>query len=365
MRALLVAGTRPNFMKIAPLHRALAASGRAETTFVHTGQHHDPNMSEVFLQELGLPEPDVDLGVGSGTHAEQTAGVLLGVERVAADVRPDVVVVVGDVNSTLGAALAASKLHLPVAHVEAGLRSFDRLMPEEINRVVVDAVSDLLFAPSRDAVDNLAAEGIPSERVFLVGNVMIDSLEWVLPAAERSTILGRLGLEPREHLLVTLHRPATVDRPESLADAVRVMTELARTYPVVLVAHPRTRKQVVQLGFADTLHAAHVQILDPLGYIDFVRLVSTARAVVTDSGGLQEETTVLGIPCITMRTSTERPVTITDGTNRLAGLDPEVVVRTTVDALRETAAPGRPHLWDGHAAERIADVLLTELEPRP
>jgi UDP-N-acetylglucosamine 2-epimerase (non-hydrolysing) len=364
MRALLVAGTRPNFMKIAPLHRALASSGRTETIFVHTGQHHDANMSQVFLEELGLPAPDVDLGVGSGTHGEQTAGVLVGVERVIGETRPDVVVVVGDVNSTLGAALAASKLHVPVAHVEAGLRSFDRRMPEEINRIVTDAISDLLFAPSRDAVDNLAAEGIPSERVFLVGNVMIDSLLWVLPAAERSTILTRLGLEPHRYVLVTLHRPATVDQPETLADAVRVMTELAEMHPLVLVAHPRTRKRIGELGFADALNQARVQILDPLGYIDFVGLVSKARAVVTDSGGLQEETTVLGIPCITMRTTTERPVTISDGTNRLAGLDPEVVVRTTADALRQTATPGRPPLWDGHAAERIAGILLEEVDPR-
>jgi len=358
IRVVEVAGARPNYMKVAPVHRALLAAGGFDPCFVHTGQHYDWEMSAVFVRDLGLPDPDVELGVGSGTHAEQTAQVMLRLEPVLIERAPDVVVVVGDVNSTLGGAITAVKLNIPVAHVEAGLRSFDRTMPEEINRLLTDAISDLLFAPSADAVDNLLTEGVPDQRIHLVGNVMIDSLDALLPRAGESDVLDRLGLTPRTYLVATLHRPSNVDAPDALERVVDLLISAGGILPLVLVTHPRTRLRLIDAGLAERLELARVLVLEPLGYLDFVHLLANAAGALTDSGGIQEETTVLGVPCLTLRDRTERPITVTEGTNRVVGLDRDLVL----DAVRSIAAgdatsPRRPDLWDGHAADRIVGVL--------
>jgi len=363
IHATLVAGARPNYMKVAPIFRAMLATNAFSPTFVHTGQHYDREMSQVFMRELGLPEPDHELGVGSGSHAEQTAQVMIKLEPVLRRERPDGVIVVGDVNSTLGAALTAVKLNIPVAHVEAGLRSFDRTMPEEINRVVTDAISDLLFAPSADGVQNLLAEGVVRDRIHLVGNVMIDSLEALLPRATESGVLGRLGLTERGYVLATLHRPVNVDEDAALKTISQVMGDAATLLPTILVAHPRTRKRLVESGLLSALEERRVRVLEPLGYIDFLRLMSSAAGVLTDSGGIQEETTVLGVPCLTLRETTERPITVTEGTNKVVGLDRDRIleeVREIADG--HAAEPRRPPLWDGHAAERIVQVLFDRFD---
>jgi len=320
---LLVAGTRPNFMKIAPIHRAMVARG-LPLRLLHTGQHFDHAMSEVFFRDLGLPLPDAMLSAGGGSHAEQTAAVLVGVERDLLASRPDLVLVVGDVTSTLSAALAASKLGIPVAHVEAGLRSRDWTMPEEINRVLTDQLSDLLLIPSHDAAPNLAAEGIPSERIVFVGNVMIDSL---MQAAKQPTeALVQFGLVDGGYALATLHRPANVDTADALNATIDALAPIANALPVILPLHPRTRARVSALGLERRLlGTANLRVLDPLGYRDFVTVMASAKLVATDSGGIQEETTALGVPCLTLRGGTERPITVTEGTNVVVGLDaPEI-----------------------------------------
>jgi UDP-N-acetylglucosamine 2-epimerase (non-hydrolysing) len=353
-----VAGARPNYMKIAPIHRALVGSECLRPVFVHTGQHYDWEMSEVFLRDLGLPSPDFELGVGSGTHAEQTAQVMLRLEPILLEAQPAVVVVVGDVNSTLGAALAAAKLTIPVAHVEAGLRSFDRTMPEELNRLVTDAISDLLFAPSEEAVENLVAEGISAEKVHLVGNVMIDTLEHLLPLARRSGVLDQLGLGAGRFLLATLHRPSNVDGDSSLRVVVDVLAAVAEELPVLLVAHPRTRKRLLEAGLMAPLQHGGVHVIEPLGYVDFLGLMASSAGVLTDSGGIQEETAVLGVPCLTMRDRTERPITLTHGTNQVVGSNLErILAAVTRIATGHRATPRRPPLWDGRAAERIVSIL--------
>ena len=351
VHVLCVAGTRPNFVKVAPLLSALTVLGM-RTTLVHTGQHYDPLMSDVFFTELGLPAPDHHLGVGSGTHAEQTALVMRAFEPLVAEVRPDVVVVVGDVNSTLACALVAAKTEALVAHVEAGLRSRDWSMPEEVNRVVTDRVSDLLFAPSRDAVDNLLAEGTDPRRVHLVGTVMIDTLLKHLEVARARPVIESLGLAPGGYGVVTLHRPANVDVGARFARVRDGLARVASRLPLVVPVHPRARGPWEAGGAI-----AGLTLVDPLGYLDFLALEAGAALVLTDSGGVQEETTVLGVPCLTLRDNTERPITITEGTNRLVGDDPDRIEREAIAALDEETAPCRPALWDGHAAERIADVL--------
>lgn len=353
-----VAGARPNYMKIAPVHRAMLATGHFRPVFVHTGQHYDWEMSEIFMRDLGLPTPDFELGVGSGSHGEQTAHVMLRLEPILEQEQPDLVMVVGDVNSTLGAALTAAKLQVPVAHVEAGLRSFDRTMPEEINRQLTDVISDLLFAPSKDAVDNLLAEGISREKIHLVGNVMIDSLEALLPRARESDAVKRLGLNAKGFLLATLHRPSNVDTDSSLRLVADLLAVAASELPTVLVAHPRTRKRLLQTGLLTRMEADGLKVVEPLGYVDFLCLMSSAAGVLTDSGGIQEESTVLGVPCLTMRDRTERPVTVTEGTNQIVGLDPHKIS----EAVRQISeghlkGPRRPGLWDGHAADRIVEIL--------
>jgi UDP-N-acetylglucosamine 2-epimerase (non-hydrolysing) len=352
MRILHIVGARPNFMKAAPVHRAL--EGRAEQTLVHTGQHYDREMSDVFFSELDLPTPDVNLRAGSGTHAVQTAHVMTRLEPVLLQAAPDIVLVYGDVNSTLAAAVVCSKLGITVGHVEAGLRSRDRRMPEEINRLVTDQLADLLFTPSADANENLACEGIPAAKVHLVGNVMIDTLVRLLPRAVAQNVRARLRV-PDTFVLVTLHRPSNVDAPETLTNILEALETLGRHVPVVFPIHPRTRTHLEQHGRPLN---GHVTFVEPLGYLDFLGLQREATVVVTDSGGVQEETTYLGVPCITVRSTTERPITVTCGTNELVGSDPARLVERVLDKV-QTRPPARavPNLWDGHAADRIADIL--------
>jgi UDP-N-acetylglucosamine 2-epimerase (non-hydrolysing) len=354
MRIVYVVGTRPNFVKTAPVIAALRErlpDGRH--TIVHTGQHYDRLMSDVFLEELGVPAPDHMLEVGSGTHAVQTARTMERLEPVLAEERPDLVMVPGDVNSTLAAALTAAKMQIPVGHIESGLRSFDRTMPEEINRIVADQLSEHLFLHSEEAIENLRAEGIAEERMHFVGNTMIDTLVALEGRFRAAGAAAELGLEPGAYALVTLHRPALVDG-ELLPETVRRLAALAREMPVVFPVHPRTRKMM------EAVESDHPGLLlrEPLGYLDFLSLLADAGAVLTDSGGIQEETTYLGIPCFTLRDNTERPITIHAGTNTLLGLDPAAIAGIPAAlANRPSERPEPPPLWDGQAAERIADVL--------
>jgi UDP-N-acetylglucosamine 2-epimerase (non-hydrolysing) len=349
MKLLHVVGARPNFPKLAPVHRAGRESG-LEQVVVHTGQHYDDAMSDAFFRDLGIAPPDVNLAVGSDTHAAQTARIMERIEPVLLEQRPDWVVVYGDVNSTMAAAVVASKLGMRVAHVEAGLRSFDRTMPEEINRIVTDRLADLLLTPSRDADAQLRAEGEPDTEIAFVGNVMIDSLFYALPAARATGFRERIGVNGSA-VVVTLHRPSNVDDPERIRVLADVLSEIALERPVVFPAHPRTRQRLQAAG----LRMDRVQVLDPVGYLEMLDLVEHAFAVVTDSGGLQEETTALGIPCLTVRPNTERPITIAEGTNRLVP-DPGDIVAELRQVRRPAIAP-RPEGWDGHAGERVIAEL--------
>ncbi len=351
MLVLCVAGARPNFMKVKPVMDALDGAGD-EVVLVHTGQHYDAAMSDVFFTDLGLRPPDYHLGAGPGSHAAQTAKVMLAFEPVLDKVSPDVVIVVGDVNSTLACALVAAKCGVVTGHVEAGLRSGDWSMPEEVNRVVTDRVSDLLFAPSPDAVANLLAEGRPAGRIRLVGNVMVDSLLANIGRARRGDTLARLELVRRRYGLVTLHRPANVDDPAVRARLLAALGQVAAICPLVLPAHPRL---AATLG--GTCGPPGLRIIPAAGYLDFLALQDGARVVLTDSGGVQEETTVLGVPCLTLRDSTERPVTVTEGTNTLVGTDPDRIIAAARRVLADPPPPRRPDLWDGRAAERIAAAL--------
>ncbi len=357
MKAAVIVGARPNFMKAAPLIREFRKRGSFDWVLVHTGQHYDENMSRVFFEDLELPEPDIHLGVGSGSHAEQTARIMIAFESVVAQERPDLIVVVGDVNSTLACSLVGAKVLVPVAHVEAGLRSFDLAMPEEINRMVTDVLSRYCFTTSPEAETNLLREGVKSDRIFFVGNIMIDSLLFYLEKAERSRVLDTLGAVPGEYVLVTLHRPSNVDESGVFAGIMEALAGLARRLPVIFPVHPRTRKTIESARGAIDIPEG-LKLIEPLGYLDFVKAMRHARIVVTDSGGIQEETTVLGIPCITVRENTERPITVEIGTNVLVGSDPG---RIRDEAARILAGPARVHrvppLWDGKTAQRIADVL--------
>jgi UDP-N-acetylglucosamine 2-epimerase (non-hydrolysing) len=349
-----VVGARPNFVKMAPILQEVRRRSRVRARLIHTGQHYAPEMSSSFFDELGIPAPDVNLEVGSASHTVQTANVMLGLEPEFQEHRPDFVVLVGDVNSTVAAALVAAKLGIPVAHVEAGLRSFDRRMPEEINRLVTDALSDYLFASEPSGVRNLMAEGVPKEKIFLVGNVMIDTLLQFRAKAAQTDVLDRLGLRKGSYCVATLHRPSNVDDIAHLAWLVRMLSDLARELPVVFPVHPRTRER---------LAAAHIAtdsliLSPPLGYLEFLHLTSEARLVLTDSGGIQEETTILNVPCLTLRENTERPITIEQGTNRLVGTNPDDVLKAAMETLGAPRRPARaPELWDGRASGRILDVL--------
>jgi UDP-N-acetylglucosamine 2-epimerase (non-hydrolysing) len=353
----LIAAARPNFMKVAPLYHALLRDGSCTPQIVHTGQHYDANMSEAFFRDLNLPEPRHHLGVGSGTHAEQTGRTMIAYEAVCQRERPDAIVVVGDVNATAACALVGAKLWLPVIHLEAGLRSRDRRMPEEINRLVTDAIADLLWTPSPDADANLLQEGVPTERIERIGNIMIDSFEMLRPQIERARTVERLGLHGDPYAVVTLHRPSNVDDHGTLRDLVSALLGVARELAVVFAIHPRTRKRLEQFGLLTLVtDCARIRATEPLSYIEFMNLVTHCRLTITDSGGVQEETTYLGIPCVTLRENTERPITVTEGSNRLlnaAGL--AAAARLVLEG--DWPNGSRPERWDGHTAERAVASL--------
>jgi len=377
-------------MKIAPIIRAIKKHNnrihssldshlsKLDGILVHTGQHYDYEMSKVFFEDLEIPEPNIYLGVGSGTHAEQTGNVMIEFEKILFKREPDLVIVVGDVNSTLACALSSVKLHIPVAHVEAGLRSFDRTMPEEINRLLTDAIADYLFTPSPDADENLKREGISEDTIFFVGDVMVDSLLYNLDKAKKSKVLEELGLQlptancqlPTDYALLTLHRPSNVDDPESLHNILEALKKISREIPIIFPIHPRTRKQVEHFGFQDyfvdlTNHESRIThngicLVDPLGYLDFLNLMLHSKFIMTDSGGIQEETTVLDIPCLTLRDTTERPITISQGTNILVHNDTKRIVREAGKILDGRGKKGNcPELWDGRAAERIVEIIAS------
>jgi UDP-N-acetylglucosamine 2-epimerase (non-hydrolysing) len=353
MRIVCVAGARPNYMKVKPVMDALEQQG-VEVMLVHTGQHYDAAMNDVFFDELGIRQPDYFLSAGSASHAIQTSRVMSAFEPLIEQLRPDAVVVVGDVNSTMACALVTAKSGALLAHVEAGLRSRDWSMPEEVNRVVTDRISDYLFAPSADAVVNLREEGYRDDQIHLAGNVMVDTLLANLDRALARDILSRLRLESGQYGLVTLHRPANVDEPAVLSGLLSALDEVARECPLVLPAHPRAAQQLRDWGLSERM-----RVVPPAGYLDFVALEAQARLVLTDSGGVQEETTVLGVPCLTLRDNTERPITIIEGTNQLVGRDPEAIVKAALGILDAPPDPRAPALWDGRAGQRIANVLVS------
>jgi UDP-N-acetylglucosamine 2-epimerase (non-hydrolysing) len=359
LKIMNIVGARPNLPKIAPLMREMKRHPDVEPLLVHTGQHYDDKLNDIFFRQMGIPSPDVNLEVGSGSHAAQTAEILKRIEPVLLDLQPDLVLVVGDVNSTIAVSLASVKLGLRVAHVEAGLRSFDRTMPEEINRILTDALADYLFVTEEDAIEHLLKEGRQRDSIFLVGNVMIDSLRYFLPVAQQSHVGEELGLVQggswRRFAVLTLHRPSNVDSADKLNDLLGAMDSIAAELPVIFPVHPRTRQRLSQAGVT---HHPDLKFVEPVGYLDFLCLLSRATLVLTDSGGIQEETTALGVPCLTLRENTERPITITQGTNLLVGTDPSKIVAAARRSLAGESKAGRiPPLWDGHAAERIVDIL--------
>ncbi len=357
MKIDLIGGTRPNFVKIAPLHARLRTAGEFDVRLIHTGQHYDDDMSDVFFRQFGMPPPTVNFGVGSGTQAEQTAAIMIAYERLCLSEPANWTIVVGDVNSTMACAIAASKLGQKIAHLEAGLRSFDRTMPEEVNRVVTDSLTDLFWTPSSDADRNLRNEGIPEERIERVGNIMIDAFEMMRPEIEAREAARRMGLARGSYAVITIHRPANVDDPRTLRAIVDALCRLANRTTLVFPLHPRTRKNLQNAGLLETLETNDaIRLLAPAGYIDFLSLVQGAMLVVTDSGGLQEETTYLGIPCLTLRPNTERPITVTEGTNRLVKVDElEAAVTAILDGYAKQGR--RPELWDGRTAERVVASL--------
>ena len=352
----LIAAARPNFMKVAPLWHALQASGDFAAVLVHTGQHYDANMSDDIFADLSLPAPVHHLGIGSGSHAEQTGGVMIAYEKIAVADRPDWLVLVGDVNSTAACAMVGAKLGIRTVHLEAGLRSRDRAMPEEINRLVTDVLCDVLWTPSPDADDNLAAEGIPASRITRVGNIMLDSYEMIRPRIAAEGAPAKLGLTPGGYGVVTLHRPSNVDEVAPLTALVEALEQVAGRLPLVFPVHPRTRERLTRFGLLDRLTAAGVHLLDPQSYRPFMSLVTASAIAITDSGGLQEETTYLGIPCLTLRENTERPITVTEGTNRLTRAN-QLVADVTAALAADAPAPARPEFWDGKTADRcVADL---------
>ncbi|MCX5801664.1 MAG: UDP-N-acetylglucosamine 2-epimerase (non-hydrolyzing) [Candidatus Eisenbacteria bacterium] len=359
MKVIFVGGARPNFMKIAPILEEVKKSPLIEPILVHTGQHYDRELSDVFFEELGIPAPDRCLGVGSGSHAKQTARVMIEFEEVLLSERPRLVAVVGDVNSTLACSITSAKLHVPVAHVEAGLRSFDRSMPEEINRIVTDSLSTILFTTCEDANINLKREGVKPDRIHFVGNVMIDCLERHKEIAWKSRVLEKLSLKEKDYAVLTLHRPSNVDDAETLSGILSAVEKIQRRLPVVFPVHPRTRKNLTSGSARKTIESSKSLILlEPLGYIDFLRLLLSSRLILTDSGGIQEESTVLGVPCLTLRENTERPVTVTSGTNTIVGTDPDRIIHEAFETIDGRGKEGRvPPLWDGNASSRIASVI--------
>jgi len=369
LKIISVVGARPNFMKVAPIHKAFNQpefKGIVNHLICHTGQHYDEKMSKVFFEDLELPVPDFYLGVGSGSHAEQTAKIMIHFEKILIQEKPDLVIVVGDVNSTIACTLTAAKLHIKAAHVEAGLRSFDRTMPEEINRLLTDSISDYLFVTEKSGMENLKREGVPEEKVFFVGNCMIDSLVSYLPEVkekekEEAERLRDEETESGKYVLVTLHRPSNVDNREQLSKLISILNDLAKLRKVIFPVHPRTKKNLHDFGLLKDAHP-NLKITDPIGYVDFIGLIKNAELVMTDSGGIQEETTYLQVQCITLRDSTERPVTVEIGTNQLLGEDLQAAYEAAIRVLNGEKKIGRiPDLWDGHAAERIAGKLVEKL----
>ncbi|MCB0749357.1 MAG: UDP-N-acetylglucosamine 2-epimerase (non-hydrolyzing) [Ignavibacteriae bacterium] len=361
-KIISVVGARPNFMKIAPLHRAFKKySDSIQHLICHTGQHYDEKMSKVFFEDLELPKPDFYLGVGSGSHAEQTAAVMVKFEKILLEEKPDMILVVGDVNSTIACSLTASKLHIKIVHVEAGLRSGDRQMPEEINRVLTDSISDMLFVTEKSGLENLKREGISDGKVFFTGNVMIDSLAYFKPKVVNSTILNDFELTPQKYVLVTLHRPSNVDSKDQLIKLINVLNSIAEKRKVLFPIHPRTMKNLTDFGLMEKINK-NLILTEPIGYLDFLALTSNAELIVTDSGGIQEESTYLGVQCITLRTSTERPITVEVGTNQLLGTDLEKAQKVALEVLNgKLKLGGIPELWDGKAAERIAEIISKKL----
>jgi UDP-N-acetylglucosamine 2-epimerase (non-hydrolysing) len=364
MKVMHIVGTRPNFMKVAPVMQEMIRHERFKQCLVHTGQHYDAELSTIFVDELGLPRPDIHLNIGGGSHAEQTGRMMIELEKVFQSEVPDLVVVVGDVNSTLAASVTAAKLGIRVAHVEAGLRSFDRSMPEEINRIVTDALSDVLFTTEQSGNENLLREGVREERIFFVGNVMIDTLLRFREQAKRSSILDGLRLSPGGYGVLTLHRPSNVDQPERLQKIFTVLTNIAQKIPLVFPCHPRTWKRLQELGLSENVshngkeRRPGIILQQPLGYHDFLCLMSQAKMALTDSGGIQEETTILGVPCLTLRENTERPVTLLEGTNTLVGTSEERILAEVWKILTGQGKRGQiPAFWDGQAAPRIVEVL--------
>jgi len=360
MRIICVAGARPNFMKIAPLIAEFNNHSEIEVFLVHTGQHYDEKMSDLFFRELGIPTPDENLGVGSGSHAVQTAEVMKAFEPICLKYKPDYVLVVGDVNGTVACGLVAVKLGIKLIHVEAGLRSGDRTMPEEINRIVVDSISDLLFCSEPSGVVNLQREGVDDSRVYFVGNVMIDSLVANLEKADRLPVLEQMGLTPRKYATMTLHRPSNVDVKEVFSGLLDAIDEIQKEIPIIFPIHPRTRNNIKKMGLeARVSKASNLRLVEPQGYLEFLKLNSNARLVITDSGGLQEETTFLKVPCLTLRENTERPVTCEIGTNRLVGVDPNVILKAYREIINnENVDSGIPDKWDGRTSQRIAEILI-------
>jgi UDP-N-acetylglucosamine 2-epimerase (non-hydrolysing) len=365
MKILNIVGARPNFMKVAPLHRAFSKNPLIESKIIHTGQHFDAKMSDVFFEQLELPKPHYFLGIGGGTHTEATARTMIEFEKVLKSENPDVVLVVGDVNATLACALVAVKEHIPVVHVEAGLRSGDRKMPEEINRIVVDNISDYLFVTEQDGLDNLKKEGVSDEKVFFVGNVMIDSLAYYHQKSKTLSTMQELDVKAKEFMLVTMHRPANVDTPEGLGSILEIIEKASEHLSVIFPIHPRTRNNMEKFGLSDKLKSIKNLVLtEPQGYLEFLNLMDNAKLIITDSGGIQEETTYLQVPCLTFRDSTERPVTVTLGTNQLlSDLNADTVYEKLLEILAGKTKKGViPPLWDGHTAERIADILVEKFE---
>ena len=363
IKIINVVGARPNFMKIAPIQREMAKYPNIKPVLVHTGQHYDERMSKLFFDDLQLPKPDIYLDVRSGSHAVQTAKVMMAFEEVLQKEKPDLVIVVGDVNSTAACSMVAAKMHTKIAHVEAGLRSFDRRMPEEINRLVTDVLSDFLFVTEKSGLENLKHEGIDDSKVHFVGHVMIDSLIYFEPMAAKSPILENMGLRPREYGVITLHRPSNVDNKENFLKLLNAFEVIEKQLPLIFPIHPRSQKMIDQLGLREKVEKMHnLRLTEPLGYLDFMRLLHNAKLVLTDSGGIQEETTYLGIPCITMRENTERPITVEVGTNVLVGTDTERIIAEAQKVLDGNAKKGQiPELWDGKAAERIVRILNENL----
>jgi len=359
-KVLLVAGARPNFMKISPIYVAMKKSKRLEPVIVHTGQHYDKNMSQLFFEDFKLPKPHIYLGVGSGSHAGQTAKIMTKFERICLQKKPDLVLVVGDVNSTLACSIVASKLLIPVAHVEAGLRSFDRTMPEEINRIVTDSISDYLFTTCRDGDKNLKHEGIDAGKIFFTGNTMIDTLKSLERRVRKMSYWREYG---REYALITLHRPSNVDKKESLLNILKALYEIQKRIKIVFPIHPRTRKSIAKLGLVRKINEMkNLMLIEPIGYVKFMNIMIHAKLVLTDSGGIQEETTVLEIPCLTLRKNTERPVTVYEGTNILVGADSKRIVREVNKILSGRRKKGRiPKFWDGRASQRIVNILEKKL----